>query len=985
MPVNLRSLHDASRDLAARTPENQGGPVYLGGDGALTTVLRPLGEPPGLWIRFKAALINVPLIGRLQSVRAAGLMVSDAALGATSRKFAADVQQQLAADFGEPIAKAAVGTESSSTPLTAHRTVRVLNETERLVRQVATVNRNLLTQSASGNNVAGRYAAVMLMASLPDYFASSLRNEDRDRAVQHVQERLAMLERVGIQPGSALNTVLADIDAELQRAPFGKLRASTAAIYVERIEEIIDLARDEYIVAQAADAARPEATSSSSSSSSSTAPRDGAGHNADVRRTVALLYRQIDPQTTPDKAERARTAWQQFAAVRNRLMEELQPPSTDGRQSPEPRPVEPDQVDGPLRSVVQGRKSLTADELFRQTRSKIIGSEMAREFAPQNSESLLWNAVIEAAEGHPKARETNFTDLLVPLAKEMLTDLESRASLEATPATPEDAESHVPLLCEHLKCPNRLHEIVAATRQKLIENVRQATRGHLDALAAIESSRTLNRAQQDILIAHAEGGPEGVPPPRRLDPIQVEHFEKIARTIAGQIPRMQAAIAVGESPAALFDSMAEIDAAYSAGTRKVLEHAESMWVSRSFDGTDREQEQMDLYIRLALADLEEGAGTASAKIATQLSGPPASDDGASVPPPARVSARLRRSGAQHEALRSRLVELGLEKAEETDPVKIAAPPSGPRAAARPHVGADDPVQQFRAACNQAPAMSTAKLAMFYKDLIRVARYLDRDNANRSGAGQAQAPVQQQNEQDADTAHIPLYRIAPELLVRTLSATHGNADGNPALADHRVLAGGVAEEIVREGFDPTGVLNPERHAIRLDGNRALAVSLSIPLRDSPPLREVLPTSDIIVDGQRLRIGLQDPAQALIDAFFAKTQSRVERPVDYDSKVLAACLASASDALERFSADANAAAFDPPVAMANLRTVHELTRDGQGGWNIRSTRVSWPMSRDNVPLDTDGVALYSLTHHVTLPDAKDDDPRVELTDSKLMLEF
>src|ERR1700678_2657434 len=98
MPIELTAVIDQSRPLL--TSHDRKKPLNLSNDGRIEA-REPRGTPPGRWTRFKAALINVPLLGRLATIRLAGEEVRIARLQGELRN---DFHHAIAGRFGHGVA-----------------------------------------------------------------------------------------------------------------------------------------------------------------------------------------------------------------------------------------------------------------------------------------------------------------------------------------------------------------------------------------------------------------------------------------------------------------------------------------------------------------------------------------------------------------------------------------------------------------------------------------------------------------------------------------------------------------------------------------------------------------------------------------------------------------------------------------------------------------------------------------------------------------
>ncbi len=183
---------------------------------------------------------------------------------------------------------------------------------------------------------------------------------------------------------------------------------------------------------------------------------------------------------------------------------------------------------------------------------------------------------------------------------------------------------------------------------------------------------------------------------------------------------------------------------------------------------------------------------------------------------------------------------------------------------------------------------------------------------------------------------------------------------------------LSETLIPRQFNPATVLSTERHAVtvaaaagsreaRIRTLQAFAARISLSTANAGRSSCPIPGLD-----------LSDPRHTpLIDDF----DRLFAAPPQGEALGIAIGACVAADALAKFSADINAQAFSSPIAMGNLRDVHEVWREPDGSWRVRSTRTSHPLSQNGVPMRTDGVALYTLTHRIT-PAADGSPPRVEL---------
>jgi len=911
-------------DRAAAPGPQEKKPLHLGDNGRLE-LREPRGTPPGRWTRFKAALINVPLLGRLQTIQVAGDEVRIARLQA---EFRDDFHHALADRYGRDVADRAFAGKSAGSarkPLTARRI-------EKIMRKV----RNEGEASEAGNSRAvegairglpagrGRGAAadcVRLWASAtPGYFERPLQENEVQAACQGAGPVLEELERHGVNPG-VLRAALDAFANDLLSTPDPEQRTALAVRYVGAVTRACHEACNRATIEHSF----PEELASSSSS-----PRGPYIRPDDLPLVALLCAHALGPNTPLLPDEAAAQAWHDLADVRGTLRREL--PQASGER-----------IDAVLTKVSKGFPALTKETLLASARKEFLLSEMEREFSFHDKQSMFWNAVLEAGAAHQMAKrqtgspfDANLTALLTALAKDVLNDLDYRA--------------------QHIQGDPSLSAVLPQTRQQLIDHVKQATKEHLEALDKIQSSTTLNAGQKQILRNYvspfADTDASESVRPQRLDTVQLRQYEAIADTIADRLPRMQQAIQNGE-PAVLHDCTAEIVSAFRDGYGKILTHAETMWLSRSFDGTDSEQRVFELCVNLALA--KHFAPGRSPRPATRGRSAPASRSGSpQVPSRSGSVQRGDRSESptpttrRPSSLRTSTSELGTPSAgtsaairpQDHDARELTAEQSG-APGEEGYVGFAGAERQFRHACAQSPSMMIAKLAMFHGDIVRIS------------TGEEFSIDQEERE--------PLHRMNPELLVRVLADPSCAMDGGGSL-DHRgVFADGKFDHLVARNYDPAAVFVPERHSVPLTGQDLS--SESVPDK----LKGVLAGADIIVNGRRLTLDPnvpegENPADGAIQTFGRTFGAEV----GLDAVITAVV---ASDALQDFSSDIRAAAFDPPVNMAHQRGVHEIWQDRDGSWLVRSTQVSHPLSQGGQPLGTDGVVLCTMTHRITRAAAAD----------------
>jgi hypothetical protein len=130
-------------------------------------------------------------------------------------------------------------------------------------------------------------------------------------------------------------------------------------------------------------------------------------------------------------------------------------------------------------------------------------------------------------------------------------------------------------LSKELGCAPDTTSVIAALRPRLEENVHKALDEHCQALKMIEGSTTLNDAQKAKL--------REIAATRRMDPVQVAEYEKVAATMS------EALKAAGELPGGagkLVEAMKGVLRQFEKSMTAMGEHGGTFWESGSLKGGD---------------------------------------------------------------------------------------------------------------------------------------------------------------------------------------------------------------------------------------------------------------------------------------------------------------------------------------------------------------------------------------------------------------
>jgi hypothetical protein len=150
------------------------------------------------------------------------------------------------------------------------------------------------------------------------------------------------------------------------------------------------------------------------------------------------------------------------------------------------------------------------------------------------------------------------------------------------------------LLPQQLKCGTDCTSVVEAVKPVLTGHVREALDQHYQALKLIDSSTRLNEAQKEYL--------KEIAGQRRMDPVQVAHYEKLAASLA---QTMQACARCGGDPAKavaqLLGALRDFETSLSA----MGQHGASFWESGSLAGGDTTVTLMSQFMTLAAAGMDD--------------------------------------------------------------------------------------------------------------------------------------------------------------------------------------------------------------------------------------------------------------------------------------------------------------------------------------------------------------------------------------------
>ncbi len=982
MRIDIQRIARAHDQLPVAAQKEDHKPLVIGGQGQMLVaermeVLESSGRPPGLWTRFKAALINLPLLGGLATIRTASEEVRIAQshratlveLLHEAAQFRDDFHRQLASDFGGEIAAAAVaeatgGAGGRRTGLAARILTPAQLGSELSYASVQVRHRREENDAAVGRgSEEGFFAYFASMYSIgkhPEHLQSAL----SEAQIEHTRQAASAIEKAlgeaAIDAGS-LAPMMRNYTAQTQHARTPQqiaeiarncLAALDAAIAEARKIKLIEDRRPPELSRASHSGSRGAATEEAGSSGTASRESTRDSEAQDRQLVAALCASELTSESQELSSETIDKAWQTLVAVRNRLIEELAP--VVGANTA--------RADSLLHALTTLRlrgdvDQAPGEQLLQAARRGAILSELGRRFdLHDHDSSVFWAAVVEASGARGERLGASGTQMLEALRSEIIEDLAGR----------------VPRLHEHFGCASDdIATIIDKTSETLGEITRQATVQHLDALESIDRSGTLGEARKRILLDYAQGPADlDKAHPRRLDPVQVSQYEALSNTFAAAITTLAAAVP-RSNPAAIFDAMAELRDAYDAGKQAIVDRAETLWLARSsIVGPDDDGRVLDLCIRMAFASLD--FGSEDYEMLTRLLDPNREAPHASAGAPA-----------------------------DRDLENPNLDPRNP--GSRDERGWETTLTQFDTACAQSPLESvSSRLPYFLGDITRIAVKLkERPEGQRYAeviAGERER-LEASNPlgKPADRTP-PLHLCRPELLARTIGShptqIESNMEGGLFFDTRGVLTSELvgtgaalqARRRVASGFNLRAV-ESERHRAALGDGPPTAQWWAGKLRALGSADLIVSGKPVIRDNRSLALELPDPVlepdrperKALTEQFTAL--------FDPQDPLLGAAIASCLDPglLNSYRGDINAAAFDPPVDMAHQRPAHEVWRDAtDGSWWVRTSGVGHPRRQGETPIDTAGVVLYTLAHHV-IPQGQGEPPQIALAEARTHFAF
>lgn len=953
MPTDLSlwTLESVSRRLMARSesapaPALHDLPLYGSPESGQVQMLEPAGPPPGLWTRFKGALVGLPLIGQLRSIQRAAdetrlareYSTRHQALSWLSIQFHAEFERKLKATFGETVCRNALEEESrlereraermpgkqpTQTPaqipqtLTARKIVGVMQAARRMATRIARSN---AAATAEEHGLACLVGGLEWEPLLRNY-AAALDLADREELSGR------RLEGQRFQP---LKKDLSELGETLLRLEFLPMTDEEKSQVRERLweanarfatqlengtpEELQRIAKQ--FTSQLA-RVRDQLSLLERSRKEGCTRAHQAGFfpwNADDNRLVRLLCAHTYGEHTADTNQLSdhaiREVWEKLISVHGELMKELK--------------CDAQTAVGLLRRCAPGKSAVSPDEL------RQMGCRLA---ITDGTMSMLheWRKaryVPEPVHGLPTTGDSLHGVPDVPpkaaLTEQLLEGM--RSGLLVGRLGPDLGT--LPGRGPQPSFQQRVKRTYETLRKDFDERVAEVQHGHQEALRSVEKA-SLTPLQRQLL---QERGPQFAHGLAWLHPQQVSGYLRLARAIAQRLPAIREALRT-DDPAAIFDHLSALEAGLGEEMRAIREGAQQLGLSHTLEGDDVQRRVLELCVRLALAQDAESPPAA----------PPA---GAQVPAATAPSA-------------------GSSTTAPAESSNIGAQPSvQPQAGEpghRPEREFDDAGTQLRQLLGRSQQPSAAWMLALYEGL-------------RPGLP-ATLPTDSRDRGD----DAPLYLARPELLARTLVQPlvkldeRGVLEGSPAMQwvaekfELRPIAetvAGVASEA------PPEELLPDMLRATLQGGRMLP-------SDRLPQGLVAHGADIVVNGERLTLE-QASDESLAGQFHkAIGQSDIAHRIGQ-------CMACG--VLDRFREKVDHAAFGASVPMAHLRSVHEVWQLPDGSWRVRSTHVSHPLALgghesvggipvgSSLPLHAEGVVLYTLTHRIAV--AEDGKPRAVL---------
>ncbi len=244
MTINIPAVFTASKQQLAAHPAAARQPIHTGGDHGIQT-FEPSGTPPGRWTRFKAALINVPFLGGLQTIRHAGAAVRifqhNVTLLANATQFSDEFRQQMTADFGDLIADAMTaamaarnGGSKDRAPFNAQRVVVWVEAAAGMAAGIGLQNNRALTR---GRGFTDRYAQMWSLANHAQHQKFGLRQSEISATLRAADEMVANLEKNAVDPAS-LNGLFDDYQRKIAAATTPREAQKIAKRCMDAVQDV---------------------------------------------------------------------------------------------------------------------------------------------------------------------------------------------------------------------------------------------------------------------------------------------------------------------------------------------------------------------------------------------------------------------------------------------------------------------------------------------------------------------------------------------------------------------------------------------------------------------------------------------------------------------------------------------------------------------------------------------------------------------------
>lgn len=593
MTLEVDALITFIRTLAGPTVKDQ---MLVATSRGTFEVFEPHGNPSGTWVRFKAALINVPLLNRLHCVKAAKKSM-DAVRGSAQlrRDFADAIEHRFGVGIRrEAMRDKAIGNGVGAKHLSARKVLKVMNRADAAAQTFAEQNSAILTKHIESLNPNGPFqSAYIRMAAITSsaYFQGVLTTNviaSFEHAASKMEHDLFEIEDEMLE--LRLLAMMEKYQHELAESTINR-RQLIATRCLAEMAASSKSAKFAQINAKIISRYRP-------------ASLVGGDANDPLDKLVKKLCRDArgtDQENWPNLT--VKQAWHTIEMVWNAISKEV-------LHSDSPLPVATRThirvaLGDAARQHAFEHETISLEKLLTRTRQNFVSNAL-NTMIGTSLKAYLPTAIYREVGPDHHFDANALTVLVEDISETMQSEI--------------NTELHD--LQERLGCEANVPSIVIAAHERFIADCKTAVLEHVYAIREISASTKLNKAQQAMLIAWGSRGETEKPNdknnanevnqpnetgkktrPRRLDRVQVKQYQELSAVIDYHL-KLILGTDTKHLPAQLFDSMMAILAGLNHCLASVHKYAREFWLIGALLGPEDEQMIFDLCVHLAIAGIQ---------------------------------------------------------------------------------------------------------------------------------------------------------------------------------------------------------------------------------------------------------------------------------------------------------------------------------------------------------------------------------------------